>query len=965
MTQRCRTCSRANPDEALYCHHDGTALDDRPGLARPVAVGRRPFVSPFVFPSGRTCRNFDELALACEDDWPGARDMLRKGYLESFLAAIGRGDLAVAARQAAGSRDPDLGLDELLGKLPGDGRQPPRLRVQPAAVNLGRLTRGEDRPFLLRLENQGMGLLAGTVTVEGAPWLVLGEGRGSPRKVFQCRHDFPLPVQVHGKSLRAGLLPCEGRLSIVSTGGSLVVTVRCEVPIAPFPHGVLAGARSPRELAGKARGSPREAAPLFQKGAVAAWYESNGWTYPVQGPPAAGLGAVQQFFEALGLVTPPKVEISESTVYLQGPPGATLEHVLQVQAQEARPVFAHATTGVPWLKIGRIHFGGRTARIPLRIPAVPDRPAELLLGKVLVQANGSQRFVVDVTLQVLGTPGRIPLRPVPVATAARPAAVPAIPVALLAPSQAALAPMAILVPPVPVPVVQEVPVAVLPGSCGAAVPAVGLQASRLHLNGRHELAPILDVLPADPVPPRPAPPRRSRKHLLPIAFLAIGLLVPLVRDLIVGLRPGAASTEEPADNRPRIALAFHDLPLDVTLGDSGVKPGDGEEEERGRIPAVWEPSMRFGLVLLEADGRPAAGRPRRLTFEEHGLTNNTCVRLDGNEWLFGERPFRRGDGRVPHDWPGRWKARDVALPSGRGRQSVWVYDAQDVEVAQTVEIVRGPQSGLLDTCLVRYRLANHDRRPHRVGLRFLLDTYIGGNDGAPFLIPGRSQLCSTSMAFRRPAEVPDFIQALEKEDLTHPGTIAHLQLRPGGGLEAPGRVTLGAWPNPRLAGRDPRCEQEKTLWDVPVLPIRSLTPADSAVAIYWDERDLPPGGAREVGFTYGLGSVSSGEGGGKLAVTLGGAFAPRGEFTVTAYVSNPVPGQKVTLSLPPDFELLEGTDQQAVPPLPAGAASRNSPVTWRVRAGTREGTYTIKVQSSTGVSQTQEVRIKVKGIFGN
>jgi hypothetical protein len=370
-------------------------------------------------------------------------------------------------------------------------------------------------------------------------------------------------------------------------------------------------------------------------------------------------------------------------------------------------------------------------------------------------------------------------------------------------------------------------------------------------------------------------------------------------------------------------------------------------------------------VLLAPAARPAAGRPRRLTYEEHGLTNNTCVRLDGNEWLFGERPFRRADGRVRHNWPGRWKARDLPLASGRGRQSVWVYDDQQVEVTQTAEIIRGPQSGLLDTCLVRYRLENHDRRPHRVGLRFLLDTFIGRNDGAPFLLPGRSQLCSTSMAFQHPAEIPDFIQALENEDLTRPGTIAHLQLRPGGELEAPSRVTLGAWPNPRLAHLDERCDQEKTLWDVPVLPIRSLTPPDSAVAIYWDERELPPEGVREAGFTYGLGNVSSGEAGGKLAVTLGGAFAPGGEFTVTAYVKNPIPGQTVTLALPPDFELLDGSARQSVPPLPSGAASRNSPVTWRVRAGPREGTYTVKVQSSTGVSQTQEVRIKVKGIFGN
>ena len=54
----------------------------------------------------------------------------------------------------------------------------------------------------------------------------------------------------------------------------------------------------------------------------------------------------------------------------------------------------------------------------------------------------------------------------------------------------------------------------------------------------------------------------------------------------------------------------------------------------------------------------------------------------------------------------RWQERSLELgddPTGRkrlGRRSVWVYDRQHVEVTQLVEIVPGPQSRLLDTCLV-------------------------------------------------------------------------------------------------------------------------------------------------------------------------------------------------------------------------------------------------------------------------
>src|SRR5262249_5312379 len=157
-----------NPPEALFCYHDGAPLDG--AHAGPLAASVRPFAFPFVFPSGRSCRNFDELVLACDADWDAAKELLHLGFFAGFLAGIGRADLALAAKQAATRADADRGLDQLLGQLPCTARPAAALGVQPLEVNLGQLTAATAAHIPLHLLNGGGGLLYGTITAE-ADWL--------------------------------------------------------------------------------------------------------------------------------------------------------------------------------------------------------------------------------------------------------------------------------------------------------------------------------------------------------------------------------------------------------------------------------------------------------------------------------------------------------------------------------------------------------------------------------------------------------------------------------------------------------------------------------------------------------------------------------------------------------------------------------------------------------------------------
>src|SRR5207248_1216500 len=168
-------------------------------------------------------------------------------------------------------------------------------------------------------------------------------------------------------------------------------------------------------------------------------------------------------------------------------------------------------------------------------------------------------------------------------------------------------------------------------------------------------------------------------------------------------------------------------------------------------------------------------KKKRLTFQEDGSSNNTCVMVDGHEHLFGQRPgqFARG------------QQKEALKPPRLGYRSTWFLPSDKIYVTQHVEIVPSEQSQVLDTCLVYYTVENRGETttaPHKVGLRVMLDTFIGANDGVPFVIPGQPGLLTKFRDFGE-KQIPDYVEALERPDLKDPGTVAHLGLK---GLHLPG-----------------------------------------------------------------------------------------------------------------------------------------------------------------------------------
>jgi hypothetical protein len=925
MTLTCSHCSRPNPSEAVFCWHDGQPLANGHAAQRAPALQR--FPAALVMPSGRQCWTYDQLAQACQEEWAPAADLLQRGLLEQFMAKLGRMDLALAARSAAGFPDRDRGLDQFLARLPSQLLQPPKLQTSTTEINLGTIRADTDQQISLRLANGGMRLLYGSISSD-SPWLLLGDSPGASQKLFQCASETTVTVRIAVKRLRAGHQGMEGRLVIDSNGGTATVVVRAEVLAKAFPQGVLAGSTTPRQLAEKARANPKDAVPLFENGSVARWYADNGWPFPVQGPAASGLAAVQQFFEALGLAKPPRIELPESAVQLRGQPGETMTYPLRVSTPDKRPIFAWGVADQPWLSVGKAALNGSQGTLPLQINAVPPRQGQVLQANVTVTANGGQKFIVPVALAVGDA---IPI--------AAPAAM------TIAPIDTDIVAVAV---PTPAPPRQTLPA----GSPGKRSPALQF----LHLL---PLVPLFFILFAVLGYDLAFSPERT-----PVRFIAE--VQSDTSDQGAGKGRTPDTVKSPGKGPPTYKVAFKDekpefneavttplpvqfkvidekeerpevktLPVKVEIKDDGdgVVPGQpagkAEVDTNPRIRWQYSPDMRFGFTAVDTG--------KLLTYSATGVTNETCLRVNGQEGAYGGRAgkFTEKDTKLPVD---------TKQKTYGGSKSVWV--SGNIVYTQILELVpnnqpvmvNGKPKLLLDTVRVRYIIENRDRQPMKIGLRIQVDTLIGNNDGVPFTVPGQQGLVTQFADFPKMGPIPDFIQALERPNLQDPGTVAHMSLKLGGKIEAPGRVSLTHWPG----GTSP--------FEVQLSPLNG----DSAVILYWPEQALKPGEKREMGFAYGLGTVAS-EAGNKIGITLGGSFEPGEAFTVTAYVQNPVNGQTLTLEVPNGLERLEGQQVEKVPP-PAQGSNNTSIVTWKVKV-LQTGTFPLKVVSSTGQSQTKTISI--------
>jgi hypothetical protein len=270
-------------------------------------------------------------------------------------------------------------------------------------------------------------------------------------------------------------------------------------------------------------------------------------------------------------------------------------------------------------------------------------------------------------------------------------------------------------------------------------------------------------------------------------------------------------------------------------------------DDENRITVTFSAeTQRFGLALPRVKD-PRTQKPKRLTRAEDGMTSNTCVEIEGYQYLFGRESLGAGV---------RWARQKGNIIKGvkdgdRKWASAMDYEGDRIRITRTVEIVVGEKTRLYDTVLVQFEVENRDKKPHTVGLREMIHTNIGSTTGVTKVGDAAEEMVDTLKIMEKD-KVPPYLQVLESAKLDDKdATTAALGLRLPR-AEPPQKVVLCRWPQEFGAS--------EAKWDWRFEAINKDADKgrekDSCAVIYWGKQVMKPGEKRTLAYTYGLGRIN-------------------------------------------------------------------------------------------------------------
>jgi hypothetical protein len=364
-----------------------------------------------------------------------------------------------------------------------------------------------------------------------------------------------------------------------------------------------------------------------------------------------------------------------------------------------------------------------------------------------------------------------------------------------------------------------------------------------------------------------------------------------------------------------------------------------------------EETGRFAVDVTGGDPERADDDNKSLIYgHPKPWTSFTTLRIDGANYVFGKTTAKRSGAGLPG-------GEIIQAPAISENQITMKCKYGAVEVEQLLDIAHSPSTGALDTVRIRYLISNTGLDSVKVGLRCLLDTMVGDNDGAPFRIGAAAVTSDYTCAGN---DCPDFWQAFDS--LSKPAVIAQGTLR-GGDVTTPDRSIFTNWGK---AAVNP--------WDIEIQSGVDFTrlgedELDSAVAMYWNERVLEPGTRFNVTIYYGLGGITFASGKTYLGISAPAEVHysidhPR-SYTIMMYLEHhgeiKAENVKINLNLPKGLECTNGKATIELPELIPGVTRQFS---WDIKPNglsCGDTSFQIKVSGDHLESNTVVRKIRIIG----
>jgi len=318
-------------------------------------------------------------------------------------------------------------------------------------------------------------------------------------------------------------------------------------------------------------------------------------------------------------------------------------------------------------------------------------------------------------------------------------------------------------------------------------------------------------------------------------------------------------------------------------------------------------------------------------------TSYTTILVDGVPYIFGGKNTKNEKRSGSKFQYGDFVSQEI-------KEGVikTIYQFNDVMVQQNLSFMKNPSTKVKDTVKIQYSIDNRGLESHEVGLRVMMDTKLGSNDGAPFRWGDKAITVETECK-----DLLDYFQAFDS--LTSPNVIAQGYFRlPQENITPPDILYLANWGS-----------LFDSAWEYGYVAGRSFVRAgedeqDTALALCWNPKKLAPNQQVSYQTAYGLGGVSVAPGLLSLGLTSPSELSlnQKSEVLIVGYVVNAggYDSQQtvVNFTLPPGFEVIEGTLSVNIGTLAAGSTYQ-LPLKVKIGKGINVGMNTLlfEVKSST------------------